>query len=350
MFLAALLSGLLANTQLSVDPAAWRLHLCRNEIELMPVDLKVAGPLKVAVGGAVRCMVLAEKDYRLEPLEPGQLLDPKEQRLWLSIQAPSRPGVYKLEIRAGLEGAPGDPAWDKAQEGRSTVTIRVWPVELPAQNNFDFDPYYPGVFWLAGGHDPTEENIRRLEAHLRVLKFLRTTCCNWIAMPWELAKRAKIAGGKPLPQAAKERPGVYGVQEKPPLDFSDLDPFCRLPQKYGLTRIRAYFDHGPDWRIETLCETVSGRKYPAESKEARSIQVYLYSQLARYWKSRGFGEVYCKISDEIGPDWVDEYIRWGQVVREAGLRPYTTITSWLPFVPELLQKMNPVCDQWQVAV
>ncbi|MCX7599954.1 MAG: hypothetical protein N2512_13965, partial [Armatimonadetes bacterium] len=334
------LSTVFAAPGLEIRPTSVTLHLARGERETLNFELAPTGSDSVYFSlEGLPAEVFVEREFRLVPAQHVEASD-EVVRLWVRIDA-GKLAAGSHEGRVVVRSA--------AQETHALLRARVWPCSMPKEPNFEFEPYYPSVFWLAGGYDPRPENLARLEAHLRVLADLGTTCNTWLFNAWELVPYTKVAGtGQPLAEAAAAAPGTIGVTAKPQLDFSALRPFVELPLRYGLRRLSTYYGVDADWAVVESARAISGQPFPADSPEARQILIYFFSELARFWESHGYRPVYCKISDEIGPEFVEEYIRRAKEVRAAGLRPYTTITSWLPLSPELLEKMNPWCDQWQV--
>lgn len=332
----------IATAQLQLRPAILTVHLARGEREAVSFDLAVDSADNASV--CLRNLpgeVFVERDFKLVPANHVELSS-DVARVWVRLDSSRLPtGTHegRLVVRSA------------SQESQARLRVRVWPYYMPTEPTFEFEPYYPGIFWLAGGCEPKPENLARLEAHLHVLADLRATRNTWLFNAWDLVPYVRIARtGQPLAEAAAANPGTIGVSERPQLDFSALQPFLDLPRKYGLRSLSTYYGVDADSAVVETCRAVSGQTFAADSPEARSVLVYWFSELARFWHAHGYRPVYCKISDEIGPEFVDEYVRRAREVRAAGLKPYTTITSWLPFSPELLEKMNPLCDQWQVGV
>jgi hypothetical protein len=79
------------------------------------------------------------------------------------------------------------------------------------------------------------------------------------------------------------------------------------------------------------------------------VIVWVLEETKKYFEQRGFRGFFCKISDEMPPENVPKYIASAKLAWRSGWRPFSTITMMIARSPELINKLGPYCDQWQLS-
>lgn len=284
-----------------------------------------------------------EEDCWLMPLRAGEgkgLPAGENVRVWMTVDSTGlTAGTYRTPIMVTAEG--------------KTVTFPlvavVHPIALPAERNFGFKPYY-AISSLSGGCDlSSPKALAALRAHLDALQEIRANIVDWLANPWELLRFARIADtGERLAEVVQRDPQRITLNQLPHLDFSAFDPWIEEARKRGFNRLETYYEWSDDWRAQATLKAATGRDIAPMSDAGKAVRDWVWRELIAYWKSHGFLEIWCKISDEISPEAVPDYIESAKVVQSLGMRPYTTITSHIAQRALLINEMNPYCDEWQV--
>ena len=73
------------------------------------------------------------------------------------------------------------------------LRIRIWPVEVKVERPFHVRGYCGGFPVWAGGYQVTDENLRRLQAILRLFADIGGDVLDWNCAWREIVARAKIA-------------------------------------------------------------------------------------------------------------------------------------------------------------
>lgn len=282
----------------------------------------------------------------VEPLEGSQKISLKPgeaYRLWLSVDARGiDAGAYEdslfLAVGEGWVGVP--------------LRVRVWPVAVPDGRPFEVRGYATlGDF--TGGYAVADSSLRQLDALLGAYAQMGGSVFDWTAVWARVLEQVRIdSTGEILTQVAGEDPGRLDLEALPGLDFSYFDPWLEVARQHGVDRVETYMEYPASsrWQWACLDPAVGKERVAAGTGAADKVIVWLYSELRRYFESRGFRGFFCKIADEIAPEHVPEYVRTAQLVRQAGWRPFTTVTGMVARTAEQVAAMNPYCDQWQVSL
>lgn len=310
-----------ATARLQIDiPADWRPHIDAFREEQT----------------AERCQLLPLSE------QPIALKADAPPRLWLRIHSGDKaPGQYAIPLNVRISDAPLP----------LTVNLHIWPISLANAPR----PFHVRGYWslpsITGGYEVNEQSLRRLEVLLRAYAELGGDVFDWSVNWPQVLPHVKLAGsGQNLAQLAKTAPQQIDLDHLPDLDFSYYDPWFEVARRHGLTRLEAHMpgpdSEGIDWRL--LDPAVGKGRVKAGTPQARNVIAWLYRQFKRHLETRGFSGFFCKIDDEIPPEQIPSYLMAAAVGREAGWRPFTTITGMISRTAEHLNAMNPLCEQWQV--
>ena len=267
------------------------------------------------------------------------LVSGDEYRIWLEARARGREadtyeGALLLEI--------GD------SRVRVPMRVRIWPVRVPDIRPFDMRGYGT-VTSFTGDYAVTPASLRQLDAMLEAYAAVGGSVLDW-TVSWSSALvHVGIEGtGQLLSQQAPTLP----LDDLPRLDFRYYDPWLDKAREHGVTRIETYMSvlSSSRWQWSCLDAAVGKGRVQYGTPEAERVICWIYGELRRYFESHGFRGFFCKISDEISPEHVPEYISTARVARRAGWRPFTTVTGIVARTAATIDEMNPHCDQWQVAL
>lgn len=310
----------------------------------VPISAQVSGsdPGMIQVGREV----FKGKAVTIEPLSNPSFLNltaGNEYRFWLLINGEGRePGTYDGEVRLTIE------------DRSVTVPVRVtiWDVRVPEIRPFQFFGYGT-IGELAGGSDVTPESLRRLDALFSAYRRIGGTVLDFTLSWWTILQKAKLADTKePLMTYVKRKPAPLSSESLPELDLSSFDPWLQKAKDYGILRVQTWLPFWEDqqWQVRFLTLISKKGAIPPEREETEKERVtqWVLCQLRRYFEGHQFTGFFCKISDEIRPEDIPRYIRVARVARQAGWRPFTTITGLTAVTSESVNALNPYCDQWQV--
>ena len=229
--------------------------------------------------------------------------------------------------------------------------LHVWPVTVTAKRPFHLRGYYGGFSVLTGGYEINEENLRRLEAILKAYAEMGGDVLDWTCGWNRIIEKTKIAGtGEILAEIAKKSPERIDLNNLPALDFSYFGPWFDLAKRCGVKRLETYMSYPTDARLQwALLDPAVGKgRVTVGTPEADRVIVWFYREMKRYFDAQGMDAQFCKISDEISPEHIPSYIAAAKLAREAGWRPFTTITGMIARTAEHIRTMNPWCDEWQL--
>ncbi|MGD9497137.1 MAG: hypothetical protein AB7Y46_12640, partial [Armatimonadota bacterium] len=238
--------------------------------------------------------------------------------------------------------------------GGRTQTIAlsgtVHPVRLPDRRLISLKSYGGSVYMFTGGPEMGSENLERLEFYLTDGELMGNSVCEITLNPDQALSAVRVRGTDlTIAQALEQRPELFAdLSDLPALDFTFLNPWIHQSQLHGC---RWAETHAPPLsRSNTLAliHRVAGAQVEPESEAYRQVYVWYLREFGRWMLERGWPEVGVKISDEIAPDEVPEWIKTAELCKQAGLRPYTTITGNVATTPDLLNAMDPVADGWQI--
>lgn len=230
------------------------------------------------------------------------------------------------------------------------IELQVWPVSLAAAER----PFHVRGYWmlpsLTGGYEVNEESSRRLDAFLHSYAEMGGNVLDWTVNWPEVFPRLRIVGtGDELGTWARTAPSPIDLEHLPGLDFSCFDPWFEIARQHGVTRFEAHLPETASPRWQWALDAAVGKgRVKAGTPEGDRIAIWVYRELKRHLKPKGFHGFFCKVSDEIMPEYIPSYLTTAKVAREAGWRPFTTITGMIPRTAGDVRRMNPLCDQWQL--
>ncbi|MBW3624469.1 MAG: hypothetical protein KY468_13770 [Armatimonadetes bacterium] len=338
---------------LHVQPESLSLDLPREEERYLPVTLNHApdGPERITVEVSAEWSrnvtpfkeSAGEDRLELLPLrnEPLALKAGAPSTLWLRVgSAGKAPGEYTipLRLRAGGDVQP------------LPLRLRVWPVTVSMQRPFHVRGYY-SFNTLAVGSEVNESTLRQLDLLLGAYAGMGGNVLDW-TMPWlEVIPRVKMAGsGENLAEIATATPDRLPLSALPRLDFSHYDPWWAVAKRHGVTHLETYLENPNGERWQWMLDALVGKgRVKAGTPEADRVVTWFYREMRRHFAERGFTGLFCKISDEISPESIPGYIRTAKIARDAGWRPFTTVTGMIPRSGQTIRAMDPWCDQWQLA-
>lgn len=262
--------------------------------------------------------------------------------LWLHISSKDlRPGPQEIPVELAV--------------GEHTLPIRlslhIWPVVLDHKRPFHVRGYYGGFTVLTAGYEVTEKGLRHLELMLKAFAAIGGDVVDWTCAWNRILANTKIADtGENLTEVAKSDPNRIALNNLPRLDFSYFGPWFDMAKRYGVNRLETYMGYPTDSRIQWLLldSAVGKGRVKVGTPEAERVIVWFYTEMKRYFESIGFEGLFCKIADEISPEHIPSYIAAAKLARQAGWRPFTTITGMIPRTAEHIRSMDPYCDQWQL--
>ncbi len=256
---------------------------------------------------------------------------------------PGDAGPGELSARLVLTGAGG-------RTQTIALTGTVHPLRLPDRRLIWLKSYGGSVYMFTGGPKMEPENLERLEFFLDDGETMGNSVCEIIINPDQTLSRVRVRGTDlTIAETLERRPELFAdLSRLPALDFTFLNPWIHRSQLHGFRWAETHAP--PPGRSNTLAliHRVAGAPVAPESEAYRRIYVWYLRELGRWMLERGWPEVAVKIADEISPDAVPGWITTATLCRQAGLRPYTTITGNVAGTPDLLNAMNPVADGWQV--
>ncbi len=330
------------------------LDLASGDERYLAVDLNLLserpGPVHVEVPEAWRSRVVAfverpgYEKLELAPL-PATLADLRagmQCRVWLRVAGGETPGEWEvpLTVRIGEAEAP------------FALRVKVWDVERPALRPFHVRGYGSGIEFWNGGGNIDDASQQRLGILFATYAEMGGDVFDWTVSMKTIAERVTLREtGEPLAKVVAENPARLDLNALPALDFSYFDPWLELARKHHITRVEAYTPFlesaNRSWRF--LAPLVGKDRVEPGSEEDVKVTLWYFTELRSYFESRGFPNLFCKISDEIGVDHIPAYGEMATLMRKAGWRPFTTITGMLSRTGEAIRAMNPHCDQWQLA-
>jgi len=256
-------------------------------------------------------------------------------KFWLVINsADNEPGDYT--ITAEIVDTNGISA-------KLTITVHVWDVSLPEQNNFGMMMY--AYMSRLSHHFQDEADYSRFAEYMSHLQELRVTNCDWEIGPHVAAKYLVVSEtGESLSEWSARQVRPVDVLKLPDVDFSHYDCIFEQAISKGITRFNAIV------RLKTgpIARLVLGRSAEPESYEGWELICWFYRQLKRYAAQKGFTDFWMKIGDEIWPSEIKIWIKRAKCFREMGYKTYTTNTNRIPRSKRLIGIMNPVSDAWHV--
>ncbi len=267
--------------------------------------------------------------------------DVRQLQLVLDGASITEPGIVSATLVA--TGAGGSSQ-------RIALRGRVWPLRLPDRRLVMMKAYGGSLYMFAGGPVMEPANLERLAFYLDDGSMLGQSVAEIALNPNQALDTVRLRErGQTLREAAAADSEVFAdLDSLPALDFSYFNPWVHGALLHGY---RWAETHGPPlqrWTTTALVNVVAGRELEPGSDEFRKIYVWYLSELGRWLVGHGYPEVFCKVSDEISPDAVPGWIEVAALCKQAGMRPYTTITGGVARTPSLLNAMNPVADGWQI--
>ena len=334
-------------------PTPFALDLARDDGRTLSVTLNLLrdlhGKLSVVPLGnpiPISCYLQTDGADRRE-LRPIPATDVSwtagdKRTLWFQISSAGlTPGVYQQPVRIAVGQARTD----------ITLRLRVWDVRLDPLKPFHVRGYCGGFPVWTAGYEVNEYSLRHLEAILKAFAAIGGDVVDWNAVWARILNHTKLATtGESIVDVAKNSPESINLDALPKLDFSYYDPWFDLAKHYGVTRVETYMTSPANpqlsWRL--LAPALGKNRVKPGTPEARTVLIWFYREMKRYFEERGFNGFFCKINDEISPEHIPDYITVAGIARQAGWRPFTTITGMIARTATHLNSMNPHCDQWQL--
>lgn len=349
-----------AGLRLAVDGAApWRavdtaaLDLALEDERYLPVALLVpedtTARVHVEIPTQWRRQIAAWREdhspQRVQLLEisdePVAFKTGEPPILWLRVSSQGKPaGEHRIVLRVTAGEA----------SAVLTLALHIWPVSLAGAERPFHVRGYGMLPTMTGGYEVNEQSIKRLDAFYEVYAAMGGDVLDWTVNWVQVLPHIRIAGtARTLKAPPKEAADPLDLERLPPLDFSYFDPWFDVARRRGVTRCEAHLEHMGSERWQWALDGMLGKgKIKAGSAQAERIAIWIYRELKRHLEGRGFHGFFCKVSDEIAPEEIPAYLETARVARAAGWRPFTTITGMIPRTAELVNRMNPLCDQWQL--
>lgn len=276
------------------------------------------------------------------PEEPLTMGSGSRETLWLRVASTGRQrGAYEPTVALTV----GETAVEVP------LRVRVWDVSVEDGRPFHVRGYCGGFPVWAGGYEIDDAKLRRLEAILKAFAEMGGDVLDWNANWVQILDHVRVAEtGEVLREVSEQEPERLDLDDLPELDFSYYDPWLELAKQYGVTRLETYMMHPGSSRIgwKLLSPAVGKGRVEPGTPEARRVMVWFWREMRRELAERGFEGLFCKVSDEISPEHIPSYIETAELARQAGWRPFTTITGMVARTAEHLNALNPHCDQWQL--
>lgn len=336
-------------------PELLEVDLARKDSRYLGIMLNLTGNLKGALSvdatgsEAPPFVVFLETDGedRREllplPTEPVSWEAGARKVIWLHIGSHGRPpGTSKIPIAIQVGPASAE----------MTLQIRVLDVKLNTEKPFHVRGYCGGFPVWTKGYDVTDEGLKHLDAILQVYADIGGDVLDWNGVWARVLRHTRIAGTEDvITDVAKHHPQRISLDALPKLDFSYYDAWFDLAKRRGVTRVETYLGSlkNPQLSWRLLAPAVGKGRVKPGTAESRRVVVWFYREMKRYFEKRGFEGFFGKISDEISPEHIPNHIATAAVVREAGWRPFTTITGMIARTAGHIRTMDPHCDQWQLA-
>ncbi|MGD8240055.1 MAG: hypothetical protein PVH68_15980, partial [Armatimonadota bacterium] len=335
-------------------PDPLELDLPRDDDRYLAVTVNVLKDFEAAVRvdvpdewrGQVRALRETPGQDRREllpiPETPVSLKAGAVENIWLRVGSTEKaPGEHRIPLRLAL-GDGSHPV---------TIRLRVWPVTVESTRPFHLRGYSGGFMVWTGGYEVEAEKLPRLEAILGAFAEMGGDVLDWNCVWGRIIAHVKLAEtGENLLEVTKAAPDRIELANLPRLDFSYYDPWLELAKKYGVTRVETHMPHPENsqlnWRL--LDPAVGKGRAEPGTPEARRVTTWFFAEMKRWLESHGCHGFFAKISDEISPERIPSYIETAEVAREAGWRPFTTITGMIARTARHLRTMDPHCDQWQL--
>ncbi|MBT3375284.1 MAG: hypothetical protein HN742_23290 [Lentisphaerae bacterium] len=311
---------------------------CQGKLE---VGLAPAG------GASTEVFLQTDGEDRREllpvPEEPVTWQAGERKTIWLHIGSQGLPpGVHEIPVAIRLGTASVETA----------VRLRVWPVQTKPQKPFHVRGYCGGFPVWTKGYDVTDDGLKHLDAILDVYSQIGGDVVDWNGVWARILQHTRIDGTEDvITDVAKKHPERIGLEALPKLDFSYFDPWLDLAKRRGVTRVETYLGslENPQLSWRLLVPALGKGRVTPGSPESTRVIVWFYTEMKRYFESRGFKGFFCKISDEISPEHIRRHIDVASVIRPAGWRPFTTITGMIARTAGHITAMDPHCDQWQLS-
>jgi hypothetical protein len=309
--------------------------------ELLPFDKpldRLVAPSKVEALRAAQSKV----EGRPVPEKPFTFKSGGRETLWLRVSGREKAqGDYEIPVKL-VVGESVSPI---------SLRLRVWSVTVTTKRPFHLRGYYGGFSVLTGGYEINEKNLRRLDALLTAYAEIGGDVLDWTCGWNRVIEKVKITDtGENLAEVAKKTPERLDLNRLPRLNLSYFDPWLDLAKKHGVTRLETYMSYPTDARLQwALLDPAVGKgRVKVGTPEADRVIVWFYREMRQYFDAKGLDVQFCKISDEISPEHIPSYIAAAKLAREAGWRPFTTITGMVARTAEHIRTMNPWCDEWQL--
>ncbi len=322
------------NQERSVYVAINALADARNAEVSARVSGKAARALKLGFERA------GTNTVTVDPL-PGSvtvdLANKAEYRVWLEASSRDRaPGKYPATLTLSVAG----------RQRSLPVEMRVWPVRVPDLRPFDVRGY--------GDMDTstTPANLRQVDQVLTAYERMGGTVVDWFPTAPAILQHVKIAAtGKGLVETSKNEPAQLSLDKLPALDFSYYDPWVAVEKRHGVNRVESYLGFPDDgWQPAFLDAAVGPGRVKPNTPEAARVVAWVMQETKTYFERQGFRGFFCKISDEMPPEYIPNYIASAKLARAGTWRPFSTITMSIAGTAELIEKLGPYCDQWQLSM
>jgi len=266
-----------------------------------------------------------------------------EHRLWLHVNGRGRkPGSYEGTLSLNIND----------HKVTIPMRVRIWAVKVPSRRPFNVRGYGT-IGDFTGGYETKPENLQRMDALYRAYAEIGGNVLDWTVIWYSLLAHVKIAEtGEILTQVAASDPQKLTLDKLPALDFSYFDPWIEIAKKHGVTRVETYLDflNSSAWQWRLLDPAVGKGRVRYGTPEAEKVIIWILSESKRYFLKHGFRGFFCKISDEISPEHIPAFIAAAKLARQAGWRPFTTVTGLIARTAALINEINPYLDQWQLAI
>ena len=246
-----------------------------------------------------------------------------EGRLWLTLQGGNKAQKDKGQIEISING----------QKVLLPLEVKVWPVQVPAQQPFGVHDY-AGLVTFFGGYNLGPDSLRQANTLFRYFHAIGGNTMNWTLNFGMWYKYLKIEGSdQTAADWVKKKRTEYAqkpASQWPNLDFSYFDPYTAAAKANDVTLAMTYVG-------------LSTKDRPLTPENE-----WILIQLKKYLQAQGFHGFLCKIADEIPTEAIPAYIESAKIVQRSGWHPFTTVTGGAARTASSINTMNPYADMWEV--
>jgi hypothetical protein len=311
--------------------------------EKMPIKVELPENWRNNISVSLQTEGKIRRELLPLPMTPVSLQSGMHEKIWLDVKSDGRAaGDYEIPIELSVGES----------KAACTLHLKVWPVDVNIPPPFHMRGYCGGFPNWTGGFEMTEKKLGRLEGILKTYAAAGGDVIDWNMVWYQVVRRAKLAGTEEiLAEVAKKSPERIDLENLPDLDFSYFDPWFEIARKHGVTRVETYMSlpSNSQWQWRLLDSAVGKKRVKFNTPEGNRVIVWFFDQMRRYFAAKGFTGLFCKVSDEISPEFIPAYRTAAVLAKKAGWRPFTTITGLIARTGKHINAMNPVCDLWQLS-